>query len=83
MWRTDFTFCIECSPEYFGMYCKERCSGHCINNKPCHHVNGECSNGCKDGYVGSRCTEGKKYPFIVTLVITKMLFVHWTDWGQR
>lgn len=56
--------CIECPPEYFGMYCKELCSGHCINNKPCHHVSGECSNGCKDGYIGSLCTDGKNYSFL-------------------
>lgn len=47
------------------MNCNERCSGHCINNKPCHHVSGECSNGCKDGYIGLLCNDGKKYSFLV------------------
>lgn len=51
------------------MDCNELCSGHCIHNKPCHHVRGECSNGCKDGYIGSLCADGKKYSFLVTKVL--------------
>lgn len=57
------SFCIECSPEYFGMDCSELCSENCINKKQCHHVSGVCFNGCQDGYIGSLCTDGKKYSF--------------------
>lgn len=51
---------IECPPGYFGKGCRERCSGHCIRDEPCDHINGECSNGCQDGYIWSRCSECKK-----------------------
>lgn len=65
MCRILYSF-IECHPKYFGMDCNELCSGHCINNKPCHHINGECTNGCTDGYIGSLCTAGKTYLFLAT-----------------
>lgn len=51
---------IECPPGYFGKGCRERCSGHCIRDEPCDHINGECSNGCQDGYIWARCSECKK-----------------------
>lgn len=50
----------ECPTGYFGKSCRERCSGHCINNKPCDHVSGECSNGWQDGYIGAHCGDCKK-----------------------
>lgn len=40
-----------------------------MDSKPCHHVSGECSNGCKDGYIGYPCTDGKKYSILVTKVL--------------
>lgn len=36
-----------------------------MNDEPCDHVRGECSNGCKDGYSGSHCIDGKIYSFLV------------------
>lgn len=79
---------IECPPEQYGIYCNERCSGQCKNNKPCHHVSGECLTDCKDGYIGSLCTDGKKY----SILVTKRLHIgykqnvvcspNWPDWGQ-
>lgn len=36
----------ECTHERFWMACIERCSGHCVNNETCDHVNGVCLNGC-------------------------------------
>lgn len=41
------------------MNCSERCSGHCIDNKTCDHVSGECSDGCLDGYIGIFCNDSK------------------------
>lgn len=88
-WRTkSILLYIECSSDYYGMNCNERCSGHCINNKPCHHVSGECSNGCKDGYIGLLCNDGKKYSFLVKnkkvyiLIIAERLFVRWTKFSK-
>lgn len=60
---TIFPLCKGCPSQYFGLHCRERCSGNCIGDEPCDHVIGVCSNGCKDGYVGARCANGKKYWF--------------------
>lgn len=54
-------FNIECTPMYFGLDCKERCSSHCKNNEPCNHVSGRCPGGCQDGYIDEYCNSCKKY----------------------
>lgn len=53
--------CIGCPSRYFGLDCRQLCSGNCKSDEPCDHVSGACTNGCKDGYVGARCANGKKY----------------------
>lgn len=50
----------ECSLGYFGVNCRERCSGHCLNDKPCDHVSGICTIGCQDGFIGEHCNKCKK-----------------------
>lgn len=52
---------IVCSSGYFGMDCKKKCSGHCMNNEPCHHVSGMCTSGCQDGYIGEHCIDSMRY----------------------
>lgn len=49
-----------CSIGYYGMGCRGKCSAYCVNNEPCDHVSGECSNGCQDGYIGIYCNSCKK-----------------------
>uniref|UniRef100_A0A8W8NN71 EGF-like domain-containing protein n=1 Tax=Magallana gigas TaxID=29159 RepID=A0A8W8NN71_MAGGI len=46
---------IECSSGYFGMKCRGRCSGNCINNEACDHITGICPRRCMDGYIGRHC----------------------------
>lgn len=50
----------ECSLGHFGVNCRERCSGHCLNDKPCDHVSGICAIGCQDGFIGKYCNKCKK-----------------------
>lgn len=50
---------LECPAGHFGIECRERCSGHCIDNEPCGHVSGECPSGCQDGYIGTDCANSK------------------------
>lgn len=50
----------ECSPGTFGVNCRERCSGHCLNDKPCDQVSGMCTFGCQDGFTGKHCNKCKK-----------------------
>lgn len=40
--------------------CKDRCSPNCRNPLTCDHVTGRCEDGCTDGWIGEKCTEGKK-----------------------
>lgn len=54
-----FLVCIVCSAGYYGMDCKGRCSGHCINNEPCDRVSGVCTRGCQNGFVGTYCNHCK------------------------
>lgn len=49
----------ECSSGFFGINCKELCSGYCKNSGPCDHVSGVCPNGCQDGYDGTFCIDCK------------------------
>lgn len=46
---------VECISRYFGLDCKERCIGHCINNKRCDHVSRFCPRGCMNGYIRGHC----------------------------
>lgn len=50
---------VECPPGHFGTECMGNCSGNCINNTECDPINGECSDGCIDGYIGRRCENCK------------------------
>ncbi|XP_061170691.1 multiple epidermal growth factor-like domains protein 11 [Saccostrea echinata] len=48
---------IACSFGRFGNGCENICSGHCLYNETCNHVNGLCSKGCAPGYYGSLCSK--------------------------
>ena len=41
----------------YGRNCSETC-GFCLRKEQCHVINGICANGCSDGFLGTRCTEG-------------------------
>lgn len=57
--------CLECLKGYFGLHCKERCSGKCANSDPCDHISGVCHSGCQDGYIGNNCNNCKKYSTVI------------------
>ena len=52
------TILLECSKEFFGASCKNKCL--CVAGKTtaCHHVTGACT--CAPGYTGSTCAASKK-----------------------
>ncbi|XP_052763965.1 platelet endothelial aggregation receptor 1-like isoform X1 [Mya arenaria] len=51
--------CIDCVlPVLYGQNCDLSCSSSCISSK-CNE-NGECLNGCSDGYTGVKCDTVKK-----------------------
>lgn len=58
MWYQYFT--IACSVGNFGINCASVC-GHCSNEKECHHVTGNCVEGCLPGYKIPTCIAGSVY----------------------
>ena len=48
----------------YGRNCSETC-GLCLGKEQCHAINGVCANGCSDGFLGTKCTEGNySYVFL-------------------
>lgn len=48
---------IECENHMFEPECNGSC-GNCRKREDCHHINGSCLSGCKEGYKGEKCMEG-------------------------
>lgn len=49
---------IGCDNNVYGLVCKRSC-GNCFNRKDCYYINGFCLSGCKVGYNGEKCMDGK------------------------
>lgn len=47
--------CFACQHGKFGSECQQTCSTHCSGNGSCNLITGDCDNGCKDGWTGSKC----------------------------
>ena len=45
----------ECSSGTYGKNCTKTCSEYCLDNKSCNHIDGACTDGCQDGYIGNIC----------------------------
>lgn len=46
----------ECPLGQYGEACEKLCE-QCSDPSECHHLHGTCSNGCKPGYKGNRCSQ--------------------------
>lgn len=51
----------ECDMGYYGIGCLQECSTFCKTSRDCHHVTGYCKEGCKTGWQGTNCLEGKSF----------------------
>ena len=65
------------------MMCKDTCSQHCQDPRSCDHITGTCVGGCRDGWIGSKCTESKPFSilqnaciFIKFYVMVNCLIIH-------
>lgn len=47
---------LECDENFFGINCKEQCNQNCDG---CNKRTGACDTGCKPGWKGMACKEGK------------------------
>ncbi|XP_078330683.1 uncharacterized protein LOC144624655 [Crassostrea virginica] len=45
----------ECVGGWYGLDCKQQCSGHCKDNSVCNYVTGQCEKGCAAGWRGTLC----------------------------
>ena len=50
----------DCSSGTYGKDCTKKCSEYCLDNKSCNHIDGACTNGCQNGYIGDICNACKK-----------------------
>lgn len=55
------------------MACRENCSGNCVNNTTCFHVNGVCLRGCQNGYSGQHCNECKEKSSITNATLIRVV----------
>ena len=45
-----------CDAGSYGQSCNSTC-GQCLDQEPCHHVNGTCIEGCDPGFKGNMCNK--------------------------
>ena len=50
----------DCPDGYYGSECSQVC-GYCLNVSHCDRVFGDCTDGCKPGYYGTMCKDGKLF----------------------
>ena len=51
----------ECSSGTYGKDCTKNCSGYCLHNKSCNHIDVACADGCQNGYIGNICNTCKMF----------------------
>lgn len=49
----------DCKEGWYGVNCSQQCVGYCRDGSTCHHVTGQCNEGCAAGWTGSLCKKGK------------------------
>lgn len=50
---------VECYFGYYGTNCRNQCSINCDMIGSCDRVTGNCDKGCKAGWSGIHCDQGK------------------------
>lgn len=55
---------VVCVSGNYGKNCSDQCSLNCDVIRNCDRVTGECDKGCKPGWIGNTCDQGKFDPII-------------------
>ena len=50
---------LECSDGQYGYNCVENCSLTCRDSGKCDKITGHCEGGCRAGWTGDMCENGK------------------------
>lgn len=53
------SYLVGCEHGFYSQDCNHTCTGHCKYNVTCHHVTGQCEEGCAAGWKGLNCDRGK------------------------
>ena len=56
-----WSFVLECDPGFYGKHCIHNCSENCNVTGSCDKFFGVCKGGCKPGWTGIACKQGKYY----------------------
>lgn len=54
-----WSFFVVCVSGYYGKNCSNQCSINCDMASSCDKLTGECDRGCKPGWSGIHCDQGK------------------------
>lgn len=57
--KNTFVYVLECPPGSYGENCGYTCSNNCYMDNVCNRFNGQCELGCKAGWTGISCDQGK------------------------
>ena len=64
---STFILLKECTAGWYGLDCKQQCSGQCKENIVCNHVSGQCNEGCAVGWRGNDCNKYIPKLYFLTL----------------
>ena len=62
----------ECPEDWYGLDCKQLCSGNCKGKAVCNHVTGQCDEGCAAGWKGTLCDQGLQMWFFCNYFTVKI-----------
>ena len=67
----------DCERGRYGRHCAERCSDNCNGNdhRVCDSKDGKCLGGCKAGWRGEMCNQGKCYITLLSNVLLLLLLL--------
>ncbi|KAF4525110.1 hypothetical protein B566_EDAN006333, partial [Ephemera danica] len=56
---------MKCDVGYYGIGCWRKCSEKCKDEETCDSINGQCPNGCEEGFIGEKC-DSREYRNFIT-----------------
>lgn len=60
---------VECMLGNYGKNCIYKCNTQCIVSNQCNRFTGHCNGGCKQGWAGNMCDQGK-------FILSKSMFFY-------
>lgn len=70
--KNTFVYVLECPPVFYGENCGYTCSNNCYMDNICNRSTGQCELGCKAGWTGILCNQGKVFICINEKMLMKI-----------